>query len=136
VSTHAKAIFEIKSWDEKPWSPVEGAGKVTRAVVAKVYRGDITGEAASETLMCYRPDGTAVFLGLERIVGAVGGKSGSFVLEATGKYENGAATCECRVVAGSGTGGLVGLRGEARYVATHADYPNVPITLDYRFDAA
>jgi len=131
MSTHARAIFEIKSWDEKPWPPFEGAGKLTRAVVTKVYRGDITGDASSETLMCYRLDGSAVFLGFERIVGAVGGKSGSFVLEATGKYENGAATCECKVVPGSGTGALASLSGAGRYVATHADYPNVTFDMDY-----
>jgi hypothetical protein len=130
--SHADAVFEIKSWDEKPWPSLEGAGKITRAVVTKVYKGDITGEASSETLMCYRPDGTAVFLGFERIVGAVGGTSGSFVLEATGRYENGAATCECRVVPGSGTGALAGLSGTGRYVATHADYPNVKFAMDYR----
>jgi hypothetical protein len=132
--SHADAVFEIKSWDEKPWQQLEGKGKLTLAVVTKVYRGDITGEATSETLMCYRPDGPAVFAGFERIVGAVGGKSGSFVLEATGKYENGAATCECKVVSGSGSGDLARLSGTGRYVATHADYPNVKFAMDYRLD--
>ena len=132
--SHADAVFEIKSWDEKPWQPLEGGGKLTRAAVAKVWRGDITGESAWESLMCYRPDGTAVFLGFERIAGAIGGKQGSFVLEATGSYQNGAATCDCRVVPGSGTGGLTGLAGEGRYVATHADYPNVKFAMDYRFE--
>ena len=132
MTTHAKAIFEIRSWDEKPYFE-EGGMKLTRASVSKIFRGDITGEAVSESLMSYHADGSAAFTGLERVVGAIGGKKGSFVLEARGTYQNGTATCELRVIPGSGAGELRDLRGEGRYVATHADYPNVPVELDCRF---
>ena len=132
--THAKAVFEIKSWDEKPWLELDGKSKLTRAAVTKVYRGDITGEAVSETLMCYLPDGSAVFNGFERIAGTIGGREGSFVLQASGVYKDGTATSDCTVVPGSGTGQLAGLRGEARYAATHSDFPNISIGMDYRFE--
>lgn len=135
MSAHASAVFEIKSWDEKPWLQLEGVSKLTRAAVTKVYRGDIVGEASSETLMYYLPDGTAVFNGFERIAGTIGGREGSFVLQATGTFKDSTATCELTVVPGSGTGQLTGLRGEARFAATHTDYPNVPLTMDYRFES-
>jgi hypothetical protein len=134
VSTHASAIFEIEKWDEKPYQEIEGGSKLTRASVTKAYRGDITGDATSESLMFYRTDGSAVFNGLERIVGSLGGRAGSFVLQASGIYRDGTATCDCTVVPDSGSGELRGLRGEGRYVAGHGDYPNVPFTLDYSFD--
>jgi hypothetical protein len=134
MSTHASATFEIKKWDEKPYQEIEGGSKLTRASVIKVYRGDITGDATSESLMFYRADGTAVFTGLERIVGSIGGRAGSFVLQATGIYRDGKATCDCTVVSDSGAGDLRGLSGEGRYVAGHGDYPYVPFTLDYSFE--
>ena len=41
--------------------------------------------------MMYRSDGSATFVGLERVVGHVAGKAGSFVLQRTGLFENGVA---------------------------------------------
>jgi hypothetical protein len=134
MSAHATAVFEVKTWDEKPYQEIEGGSKLTRASVTKAYRGDITGDATSESLMFYHPDGSAVFTGLERIVGAIGGRAGSFVLQGSGIYRDGTATCDCTVVPDSGSGELRGLRGEGRYVAGHSDYPNVAFTLDYTFE--
>jgi hypothetical protein len=134
MTSRASAIFEIKSWDEKPYQEFDGA-KLTRAGVTKAYRGDISGDATSESLMFYQPDGSATFIGLERVVATIGGRGGSFVLEARGTYRNGTATCECSVVPGSGAGGLRGLRGAGRYVATHADYPNVSFSMDYELES-
>ena len=133
MKSQAKAVFEVKSWDEKPYQELDGV-KFTRASVTKTYRGDIDGEASSESLMFYLADGSATFTGLERVVGTIGGRRGTFVLEARGTYRDGKATCDCSVVPGSGAGDLLGLRGEGRYVATHADYPNVGFTMDYGFE--
>jgi hypothetical protein len=134
VSTHASAVFEIKTWDEKPYQEMEGGSKLTRASVTKTYRGDITGDATSESLMFYRADGSAVFAGFERVVGTIAGRAGTFVLEVSGTYRDQKAMCDCTVIPNSGSGELGGLRGEGRYVATHADYPTVPFTLDYSID--
>lgn len=134
MSTRATASFEIKTWDEKPYQELEGGSKFTRASVTKTYRGDITGDATSESLMFYRSDGTAAFAGLERIVGAIGGRAGSFVFQVSGTYRDQTATCDCTVVPDSGSGELRGLSGKGRYVATHKDYPNVPFTLEYSFE--
>ena len=130
MKTHAKAIFEIKGWDEKPYQECDGT-KLTRASVTKSYRGDITGEATAESLMFYHADGSATFTGLERVVATIDGRRGSFVLEAHGTYRDGTARCDCSVVPGSGAGDLLGLRGEGRYAASHADYPNVTFSLEY-----
>jgi hypothetical protein len=43
---------------------------------AKVYTDDIVAEATVEYLMMYRSDGTAAFVGLERIVGLLAGRAG------------------------------------------------------------
>jgi hypothetical protein len=124
MKQNANARFAIKSWDEKPYSEGPDQPKLTRASVAKTYTGDITGEAEVEYLMVYRSDGTASFVGIERVVGRIGGKAGSFVLQRTGVFEDGLAKESYVVVPGSGTGDLVGLAGEGRSSVGHGtEYP-------------
>ena len=115
----ANARFAIKSWDEKPYSEGQDQPKLTRASVTKSFTGDLEGESHVEYLMMYRSDGTAAFVGLERVVGRLGGKSGSFVLQRTGVFESGEAKESYSVVSGSGTGELQGLRGEGSSAVGH-----------------
>ena len=77
----ANSRFTIKSWDEKPFSEGQDVPKLTRATVTKTFTGDIVGEGHVEYLMMYRSDGSATFVGLERVVGHVAGKAGGFVLQ-------------------------------------------------------
>lgn len=128
----ANARFSIKSWDEKPYSEGKDLPKMTRASVEKTFTGDIEGEAHVEYVMVYRTDGTAAFVGLERIIGRLDGRHGSFVLERTGVYEGGQAEERYSVVTGSGSGDLRSLRGEGTSSVGHAaDYPFV---LNYELD--
>ena len=125
----ASARFTIKSWDEKPYSEGESLPRMTRASVTKAYSGDIAGEGHVEYLMMYRGDGSATFVGLERVVGRLAGRSGSFVLQRTGVFEAGQAKESYSVIPGSGTGELRGLLGDGTSALGHAtDYP---FTLNY-----
>ncbi len=65
----AHARFTIMKWDEKPYSEGQDLPKLTRAAVTKAFTGDIAGEGHVDYLMMYRSDGSATFVGLERIVG-------------------------------------------------------------------
>jgi Protein of unknown function (DUF3224) len=128
----ANAGFSIKSWDEKPYSEGKDLPKMTRASVDKTFTGDIDGEGHVEYVMMYRSDGTAAFVGLERITGRIAGRNGSFVLQRTGVFEDGQAKESYSVVTGSGTGELRGLRGEGTSSVGHAaDYP---FALNYELD--
>jgi hypothetical protein len=125
----AKARFTMKSWDEKPYSEGADLPKLTRASVVKTYAGDLEGEGRVEYLMMYRDDGTASFLGLERVTGTLQGRSGSFVLQRTGVFESGRAKESYSVLPGSATGELSGLRGDGTSDLGHgAEYP---FTLTY-----
>jgi hypothetical protein len=126
---HATARFAIKGWDEKPYSEGNDQPKLTRATVTKTYSGDIDGQAQVEYLMMYRSDGTATFVGLERVVGRVGGKSGTFVLQRTGVFEDGQAKESYTVIPGSGTDELRGLRGEGSSSVGHG--MEHPFTMTY-----
>lgn len=127
----ANARFAIKGWDEKPYSEGQDLPKMTKASVTKSFTGDVAGEGHVEYLMMYRADGTATFVGLERITGTVAGKTGSFVLQRTGVFENGAANESYSVVPGSATGELRGLRGEGTSSVGHGS--EHPFVLDYEF---
>ncbi len=59
--------------------------------VNKFFSRDIEGESTEEYPMVYREDGSASFVGLKRVVGRVGGRSGSFVLQYSGTFEGGIA---------------------------------------------
>lgn len=125
----ANSRFAIKSWDEKPYSEGPDLPKLTRAAVTKTFTGDIEGEGHVEYLMMYRSDGSATFVGLERIVGRLAGKAGSFVLQRTGIFENGVAQESYVVVRGSGTAELRSLRGEGETAVGHGS--EHPLTLSY-----
>jgi hypothetical protein len=129
MKTIANARFAITSWDEKPYSEDADQPKLTRATVTKSYTGDIDGEGHVKYLMMYRSDGSATFVGLERVIGKVGGKSGSFVLQRTGVFENGQAKESYSVIAGSATGELQGLSGDGTSSVGHG--MEHPFTLNY-----
>ena len=123
----ANARFAITNWDEKPCGDEQP--KMTRATVTKRLTGDLEGDARAEYVMTYRADGSAEFVGLERIVGTLGGRSGSFVLQRTGAFEAGIAKESYSIVAGSGTGELTGLRGGGASAVGHG--MEHPFSLDY-----
>lgn len=125
----ANARFVIKTWDEKAYSEGQDLPKLTRASVTKTFTGDIEGEGQVEYLMMYRSDGSATFLGLERVAGRIGAKSGTFVLQRSGVFEGGQAKESYSVIPGSATGQLRGLRGEGSSAVGHGT--EHPFTLDY-----
>jgi hypothetical protein len=127
----ATARFTIESWDEQPYGEGPGLPKLTRARVTKTFTGDIDGEGQVEYLMMYRSDGSATFVGLERVVGRVGGKTGTFVLQRTGQFEGGQARESYSVIPGSATGELRGLRGDGSSALPHAT--EYQFALDYEF---
>ena len=127
-----KAQFAITTWDEKPYNEGADLPKPTRASVSKTFTGDLEGEGHVEYLMMYRSDGSATFVGLERITGRLGGKAGTFVLQRTGVFESGQAKESYSVVAGSGTGALRGLRGDGTSAVGHGN--EHPFALAYELE--
>lgn len=132
MCAHATGTFAVKSWDEKPYTEIEGGRKLTRASVTQAFSGDLVGDGAVEWLMCYREDGSADFVGLQRVVGRIGDRAGSFVLQTAGTFDGREARGTWRVVAGLGTGGLSGLRGEGSFAAPLG--PQASFSLDYEFE--
>lgn len=132
MSTEASAAFIVKSWDEEPYDDIGDGARLARARVTQSYKGDIEGSSAVEYLLMHRADITADFVGLERLVGRVGGREGSVVLRHSGTFEGGTARSAWAFVPGSGTEGLAGLRGEGRFEAGPDGQSSV--TFNYEFD--
>ena len=125
----AKGSFEVVSWNEATYEERGDSGKLTRAEVAQKFSGDIAGEGLAQWLMVYRPDGTAYFVGLQHVTGTVGGRGGSLVLETTGEFDGVEARWQAKVIPGTGTEDLAGLRGEGTFAAPHGS--TATFTLNY-----
>jgi len=125
----ATGTFTVASWDESTYQDLGDGAKLTKATVSFGMEGDIAGKATWDALMCYRPDGTAAFTGIQRIQGQLAGVDGSFVVQADGEYAGGEARSRWHVISGTGTGGLAGLTGIGESVATAT--PPGSFTFDY-----
>jgi hypothetical protein len=133
-ATQATGTLTTKSWEEKPFAEIDGAPKLSHDRVSHAFTGDIEGEGIWQNLNAYRDDSSAVFTGYERVVGRVAGRSGSFVLEVSGTYENGEARISWSVVPGTATGELRGMHGSGSYVATASAEEGYAYRLEYGFD--
>ena len=131
MPAHATAEFEVESWDENPALDGNGGSKVTRASVTMAFEGDLEGEGEVEWLMSYDDGTTARFVGLERVVGKIGDRSGSFVLQHTGTFDGKIAKADLSVVPGSGTGDLAGMTGRGSFEAGMGADGKRSIKLDY-----
>lgn len=117
MGTQATATFVIDSWDEQPYDEQEGA-RLTRTRVTKTFQGEVEGTSTAELLMAYAQEGSAAYVGLERIAGSVHGLSGSFVLQHSATMTRIAHIATLLVVPDSGTGELSGLQGQAQITRT------------------
>ena len=131
MSESATGTFEIEIWDEKPYDEREGT-RLARTHVTKTFHGEIEGTSTAELLMAYgSEEGSAAYVGFERLVGSVHGRSGSFILHHTASGSRDTRSASWSVAPDSGTGELRGLRGEAR-ISVDSD-GNHSFTLDYDF---
>lgn len=82
--------------------------------------------------MAYTDDGHASFVGLERLRGRVGGKTGGFVIQHGGTFAEGNLKSDWSVVPGSGTDDLLSLRGKGTYLNEGGE-PQTAYTFEYDF---
>lgn len=129
MGAHATGRFEITAWNEDRYEELDGGGGLAQADVGQKFTGAIEGTGSVRWLMCYRPDKTADWVGLQLVTGAIEGKQGSFVLRSAGVFDGSKAAGDWTVVAGSATGELDGLSGSGRIEAPMGS--QATYTLDY-----
>ncbi len=123
--------LRIADWKEETYQELPGGQKLSRASVALGGQGDDLVGSFESTLF-YRADGTSTYVTVTHLTGVLDGRGGSFVLTGEGAFDGTAAVGTSTVVPGSGTGELAGISGTATSSSTHADYPYMPLALDYR----
>jgi len=126
MAIHIEGQFENKGWNENTVSEFDGA-KITHANVKQAFTGGLDGDADIEWQMYYNPDGTASFVGLAKISGAVDERRGTIVLQSIGVFDGKEARGDLAVV--GATGDLQGLRGTGAFAAPLG--PSGTYTLDY-----
>jgi Protein of unknown function (DUF3224) len=130
--THATGRIDVKTYDPQPYEEVDDGPNLVEIHVSETFSGDIEGEGIVRFLQAVRKGGSASFVGIERVTGDLGGRTGSFLLQDVGTLEGNKVEGEWFVVPGSGTGGLRGLRGEGGFTADLGQQAS--ITLDYWFE--
>ena len=127
--TKATGSFEVLSGNEDAYEDRGEGGKLTHAWGEQKFTGDIRGDGTVHWLMSYGNDKTAHLVGLQLITGSVGGRSGSFVIEAIADHDGKGSRGSWSIVAGSGSAGLVGITGTGSFEAPGG--PNATYELDY-----
>ena len=128
----ASAVITVCKYEPTAYDqPAEGPA-LTRIHVEESFNGDITGDGVVEFLQAAQADGSASFVGIERVTGAVGGREGTFLLQDAGTVAGSIVSGDWFVIPGSGTGGLAGLRGEGGFRANLGE--NAQVHLDYWFE--
>ena len=110
--------FKITQWDETPISEYENGAKLTLAKETQDYTGDWQGSSEVQYLMDFATDGTATYVGFEHASVSIAGKKGTFVIQHIGTYDAKGSLSNWTVVGNSGTGDLVGIKGQGSYYAT------------------
>ena len=123
----AEVTFKIVSWDEYPFDEPEIGPKLTQAHIKRSFDGDLVGTGNLMYVMAHIESGDTSFLGYKKVVGKLGGGTGSFVLKHTGHYDGGKATSELEVMPESGTDDLAGLSGIGRFSAGDAEEHQMPL---------
>lgn len=134
-SQQATITVTAQTWEEARVGEVDPVHAVAAATFTTTYAGDLVGSSTCALTICY-VDGDAAdphslvgpYTGFELVTGELAGRSGSFVLAATGDHSGGVAKTDVRVVPGSGTGELAGIRGAGSYAADGMEYT---LVLDY-----
>jgi len=130
--TRANATITVHAYEPAGYeNPADGPALV-RIHVAERFSGDIEGDGVVEFLQAARPDGSASFVGIERVTGTVAGRQGTFLLQDSGTVEGSVVDGDWFVIPGSGTGDLTGLRGEGGFHANLGE--GARVHLDYWFE--
>jgi hypothetical protein len=107
----ANGTFEVKM---APQPAEEGVGdaSIGRMGLEKQYRGDLEASSKGQMLaMRSGVEGSAGYVALERISGALHGRRGEFALQHNGTMTCGTPQLSVTVVPDSGSGELLGLAG-------------------------
>ena len=110
----AEAKITVQGSEAKPYDQTASPA-LTEIHLIETFTGDIDGESMVRALQVRRDDRSASMVSVQRFRGKLDGRQGTFVLQGSEIIENGKIKAKWFVVPRSGTGDLVGLRGEGGF---------------------
>ena len=133
MTTRATGTFEVQLSPLPVYESAEGA-MLARMSIDKQFNGDLTATSKGEMLSAGTSvKGSAGYVAVERVIGTLGGRRGSFVLQHNGIMNRGATQLAITVVPDSGTGELAGLSGSMAIIIADGKHS---YELDYSLPAA
>ncbi|MEO7014444.1 MAG: DUF3224 domain-containing protein [Dokdonella sp.] len=111
MNRHATGTFNVSlnPLDLNEVGEGETRGRIS---INKTFHGDLEAISIGEMLSAMTEvKGSAGYVAMERVVGSLQGRQGSFVLQHSGTMDRGTPTLSVTVVPDSGTAALTGLRG-------------------------
>ena len=130
--TRANALITVHKYEPVGYDEPAQGPALTRIHVEESFSGDIAGDGAVEFLQAAHADGSASFVGIERVSGSVADREGTFLLQDAGTVDGNVVSGDWFVIPNSGTGELSGLRGEGGFRASLGE--NAQVYLDYWFE--
>jgi hypothetical protein len=108
---HARGTFDV-TLTPQPMTIAAGEPVLGRRAIDKRFHGDLDASSAGEMLsVATSMTGSAGYVAVERVSGALNGRRGTFALQHNGIMDRGAPQLTITVVPDSGTGELAGLAG-------------------------
>jgi Protein of unknown function (DUF3224) len=130
--TRATAVITVHKYQPSAYDEPDEGPVLTRIHVEESFTGDITADGVVEFLQAAQGDGSASFVGIERVTGQLAGRRGTFLLQDAGTVQDQIVSGDWFVIPGSGTGELAGLRGEGGFRANLGE--GAQVHLDYWFE--
>ena len=132
MTTRASGTFEVKLSPQVDGE--EGGACVGRMLIDKRFAGDLAATSRGQMLAVRTAvEGSAGYVAMELVTGALHGRAGTFVLQHTGTMERGAQSLSVTVVPDSATGDLEGLAGRMEIVIVEGRHS---YHFDYTLDAS
>jgi hypothetical protein len=111
MTNRATGPFDVKITPQEASAPAAEAG-IGRMSLDKQFYGDLEAASKGEMLTAMtETKGSAGYVAIEKVVGTLHGRSGTFFLQHNATMTRGVGALAIVVVPDSGTGELVGLSG-------------------------
>lgn len=111
MTQHARGTFEVRMTPQEPHDGVNDP-RLGRLLIDKRFEGDLEGTSDGQMLGSRTPvEGSAGYVAIERVSGALSGRKGTFVLQHSSTMRRGEMEQSITVVPDSATDELAGLSG-------------------------
>jgi Protein of unknown function (DUF3224) len=122
MTQHATGPFDVKLTPLDPAFKAED-NTLGRMSIDKQYHGDLEATSKGEMLTAGTfVKGSAGYVAIERVSGALGGRSGTFILQHNATMTRGTPQLNIIVVPDSGTGQLSGLTGTMNIIIANGKH--------------